>query len=310
MVDVLSAEFGSYPFPELSLVEVPRALAIEAGFNAFSPAGFLVLNSRAFDAPEVKYLLEWLGHELGHQWFPHAVTFDPPGFLYLEEALAEYGGLRIVEEIAGPEAARRLRTAGYEYDPIYSAAAYFRLVAQGKDEPLAGLHAGIDQRNLAYNKGSLVFDVLSRELGRATFQRILRGVTQGRRLQSISWKGFREAIKRGSGRNLDWFFDQWLTRSGAPDFQLSWQQEGGRIQGAITQSAPAYRAHLTVELRGTRGERAKHVVEVKSLRHTFKLPVSFRVDQAVLDPDYEVLRWTSQYHVLVDSIRTAVKKPD
>jgi hypothetical protein len=303
MQGVLGAEFGPYPFGELALVEVPRDIAIRAGFNAFSPPGFVVLNSRAFDVPDIKYLHEWLGHELSHQWFPHAVTWDPPGFLYLEEALAEYGGLRVVEELAGPEASLRQRTRGFEYDPIYSAAAYFRLVGAGVDQPLAGMGSGIDQRNLAYNKGSLVFDMLSREIGRDGFRRILHGVTRGRRMSTITWREFLDAVDAGAGRDMGWFFDQWLTRAGAPDFRLSWTPQGDPVRVTVTQAAPYYRAHLEVELRGSGGERMVRVVEITGASVTFTAAPGFRVAEAVLDPGYEVLRWTPEYRALADSIR-------
>jgi len=305
MMDTLSAEFGPYPFAELTLIEVPRSIAKKAGFNAFSPAGFLVLNSRAFDVPEVKYLLEWLGHELSHQWFPHAVIWDPPGFLYMEEALAEYGGMRVVEEIAGPEAARRLRTSGYEYDPIYSAEAYFRQVGSGEDQPLAEMKSGIAQRNLAYNKGALMFDMLSREVGRAKFREILHGITRDRRLDVITWRQFRDAVASGTGRDLDWFFAQWLDRAGAPDFQLSWQPEGDAVRGTITQSAPYYRAHLTIQVRGPGGERDTRVVEIAGASVDFSIAPGFSAAEVLLDPDYEVLRWTPEYRAIAEGAQAA-----
>jgi len=309
MQDVLGAEFGPYPFEALALVEVPRAIARQAGFNAFSPSGFLVLNSRAFDVPDARYLHEWLGHEMSHQWFPHAVTWDPPGFLYLEEALAEYGGMRVVEELAGPEAARRQRTSGFEYDPIYSAAAYFRLVGAGVDQPLAGMGPGIDQRNLAYNKGSLVFDMLSREIGRDRFRQVLHGVTRGRRMSTITWRAFLDAVDAGSGRDMGWFFDQWLNRAGAPDFRLSWTRQGDSVRGTVTQGAPFYRAHLEIELRGGGGERMVRVVEITGARAAFTAAPGFRTVDVVLDPDYEVLRWTPEYRALADSVRSARSVP-
>ncbi len=55
-----------------------------------------------------------------------------------------------------------MRTTGFEYDPIYSALAYFTVVGAGVDQPLAELRPTIEHRNLAYTKGSLVFDMLSR----------------------------------------------------------------------------------------------------------------------------------------------------
>jgi peptidase M1-like protein len=299
MEDVLRAEFGPPPFPELALVEVPREIAKRAGFNAFSPAGFVVLNSRAFDAP-VEHLHEWLGHEMSHQWFPHAVDFDPPGFPYSLEALAEYGGMRVVEELGGPEAARRQRTSGFEFDPIYSAAAYFKQVGAGVDQPLSAMGSGYDQRNLAYNKGSQVFGMLSREVGRERFRQILHGVTRDRRLESITWREFVEAVSSGARRNLDWFFAQWLDRAGAPDFQLSGAQQGSSWRGTVTQTEPFYRAHLVIELRGRAGQRLVHVVEITGASADFTVTPGFDVVEAVLDPEYEVLRWTPEYRAIAE----------
>jgi aminopeptidase N len=312
MLNVLTQEFGPYVFGALSLVEVPRPIAQAAGFNAFSPASFLVLNHRTFDVPDVKYSHQWLGHELGHQWFPHAVIWDKPGFLYMEEALAEYGGLRIVEALDGPDAARRSRTTGYEYDPIYSASSYFRLVAAGVDEPLATMGAGINQRNLAYNKGSLFFDMLGREIGRENMQKALHELTHGKRLATTTWPRFLEIVRVAAGRNVDWFFEQWLNRAGAPDFRLTWTQRGDSVSGTITQPEPYYRAHLTVELRGqgAEGRKLSRVVEIVGASATFSVAPGFHVIDVVLDPMYQVLRWTPDFHAMVDSLRAAApRKP-
>lgn len=303
MVEILSTEFGPFPFGTLALVEVPRSLAQAAGFNAFSPVGFLVLNSRAFDVPDVNRMLEWLGHEMGHQWFPHAVTFDPPGFQYLEEALAEYGGIRVVEELGGVAAARRLRTTGFEFDPIYSATAFFRLVADGVDEPLATMGNGINERNLAYNKGGFMFDMLSREVGPERFRDVLRRLTTGKRLASITWTQFRAAVNARAGQDMEWFYDQWLNRAGAPDFKLSWRQEGKVIRGTIAQPEPYYRAQLRVDAIGAGGERATTVVAVGNANIAFEMTPGFTVDRVELDPNYEVLRWTPEFRALVDSLR-------
>jgi hypothetical protein len=289
-------EFGPYPFDELGLVEVPREIARSAGFNGFSPPGLLILNHRAFDVPHVRHLYEWMGHEMGHQWFPHAFSLRTPPGLFAEEALAEYGGLRAVEKIAGAEAARRMRTQGYEFDPIYSATAYFTLVHAGVDHPLARLESDPNHRNIAYNKGSLVFDMLSREIGRTEFQRILHGLTREHRFESLTWQEFLEEIERGAGRDLDWFYEQWFERTGAPDFQLAWRQEGRTVRGTITQTAPYYRAKLPIAIRGREGQILDHVVPITGAEADFTVPVAFTTEKVELDPGYEILRWTPEYH--------------
>ena len=197
---------------------------------------------------------------------------------------------------------------GYEYDPIYSASAYFRLVGAGVDQPLATMGAGIDQRNLAYNKGSLFFHMLGVEIGRANMRRILNDLTRGKRLETASWPQFVEAARTVSGKNLDWFFEQWLRRAGAPDFRLAWAQRGDSVDGTISQPSPYYRAHLTVELRGAEGQKLSRVVEIVGASASFSVAPGFRVADVVLDPGYDVLRWTPAFHALADSVRRATAR--
>lgn len=231
-------EFGSFPFRRFSLVEVPRDIAQKAGFNAASLPGYIWLNSNAFKAPKVDYMLEWLGHEFSHQWFPQQVALRTPPALYMEEAIAEFGGWHVVEVIGGKAEAEQLRRSGFPYDPIYSAAAYFRLVNAGVDRPLSQLQKGLNDRNLAYNKGAFVFYMLAQVIGddelRAAFHEIARRYA----FQNIDWGTFLRTVEESSGSKLGWFYAQWFDRAGAPEFELSWQQRGTHISGKITQAPP------------------------------------------------------------------------
>ena len=302
MLKVLEKEFGPYRFNELALVEVPRDLARKVGFNAASLQGFLLLNSNAFKVPVSAS--NWYGHELSHQWWPHVFSLKRPGGRFIEEMLAEYGGLRVVETIAGPAAAEQYRRQGYAPDPIYSALEYFKLVGAGIDGKLADLPADEKVRNIAYNKGLLVWDMLSREIGRTQFQRVLHGITKRYAFRQLTWKEFWRAIEAGAGRDLGWFYEQWFERTGAPDFQITWKQQGQALHGAITQAAPYYRARLQIEIQGKENQRALSTVKVNGARTEFKLPARFRVRSVTLDPHYLVLRWTPEYHAAAEAARS------
>lgn len=304
ILDVLTQEFGSYPFTEFALVEIPRDLAQRASFNAAGVQGFILINSRAFDAPEVKYVLNFFGHEFAHQWFPNALALKTPPGLYMEEALAEYGALRVVEALAGATAAERYRRTGFEYDPGYSALAYFKLAGAGIDHRLSDLQPTLEHHDLAYNKGFLVFDMLAREIGREKFRRILHGITRRYAFRGITWREFLRAVETGAGRNLRWFYEQWFERTGAPEFQLTWKQENGKLRGVITQTSPYYQATLEVEAKNNRGERLIRAVRVTDSQTTFSFPVNFRVETVTLDPHYLVLRWTSEYRTAARAART------
>ncbi len=145
--------------------EIPREIAQKASFNEASFQGMIFLNHRVFDVPDIKYVLNLLSHEFSHQWFPHTVSFensDDSSGRYMSEALAEYGALRVTEEYFGIDAAEKYRRNGFEFDPNYSAWHYFRNVKNRNDHQLSNLPGGLDYRNLAYTKGFLVWDMLSR----------------------------------------------------------------------------------------------------------------------------------------------------
>jgi peptidase M1-like protein len=296
--DVLVREFGPYRFKEFKLVEVSRELAQKAGFNAATLRGFAYVNSNAFKVPPAHFdaLLEWYGHEFSHSWWPHTVAMKSPGGWATGEMLAEYGGSRVVETLAGPAIAEQYRRMGYPPDPIYSALEYFKIVGGGYDRELGDLPRESKARNIAYNKGFFVWDMLSREIGREKFRRILRDITRQYAFQQITLKEFWKAIEKRAGRNLGWFYEQWFERRGAPEFQLTWKQEVQKVSGAITQAAPYYRATMEVEVQGPERQRSIHKITVSGQRTEFVLPVKFRVRSIKLDPHYLVLRWTPEYH--------------
>lgn len=297
LLKVLAEEFGPYRFKEFALVEVPRELAKKSGFNAATPPGFAYINSNAFNVSAARFhvLLGWYGHEYSHEWWPHVFSLKRPGGRFIEEMLAEYGGLRAVETIAGPAAAERYRRSGYEPDPIYSALEYFKTIGKGIDGPIGDLPADEKFRNIAYNKGFLVWDMLSREIGRQKFQSVLRGITRRYAFRQLTLKELWRAIEIGAGRDLGWFYQQWFERTGAPEFQLIWKQEGNKVRGTITQTAPHYRATLQIEIKGENGKRLMRNVKVAGARATFIVPAAFRARSVTLDPHYLVLRWTPEY---------------
>ena len=310
LLNVLEKEFGPYRFKDFALVEIPRDLAKKAGMNAATLQGFAYVNSNAFNVPPSTFnvLVGWYGHEFSHSWWPHILSMKRPRGWAIEESLAEYGGLRAVETIVGPELAEEYRRKGYPPDPIYSALEYFKLVGAGIDYQLGDLPRSIEGHNIAYNKGFLVWNMLSLEIGREKFQRILRDLTSRYAFQQLTLAEFWRQIEIGAGRNLGWFFKQWFERLGAPEFHLEWKQSGRKVVGAITQVSPYYRATTEVEVVGAEKQRVVFKLKVNGARTPFTLPVKFRVESVTLDPHYQVLRWTPEYHAAAEAARKARNK--
>jgi hypothetical protein len=302
ILQVLAGEFGPYRSDRFALVEAPRPIAQASGLNACSLPDFAILNGNAFRARGVDPMLEWVGHELSHQWFPHIVGFSATPNPFLTEALAEYGGCRVVEEMGGEAAAERMRRIGFEPDPIYSAAAYFQMVANGEDSPLYRPSESPSEnatRNVAYNKGGFVFSMLSRHIGVRRFQEALHAITSRHAHGKVSWEEFRRTIDRTSGKDLSQFFQQWFERTGAPEFTLTWRQEGDQIAGVVRQPAPYYAVRVEIRVDGGGEQTSTEIVEVAAAPETaFSLRPGFAARDVVLDPAYKILRWTPEYRAL------------
>jgi len=296
ILNLLAQEFGPYRFDEFTLVEIPNEQANKAQFSGAAFQGFFFSSSAALDAPEFNLALPYFAHELSHEWFPHLTALKKGRGRFTEEALAQYGSLRVVEAIQGATTAEQYRRTGLpNYNADFSAAGYFKIAASGADQNLANLK-GEPGRRLAYTKGFLVFGMLSREIGREKFQRILRSITRRYAFREIGWNEFLRAVETGAGRNLRWFYEQWFERTGAPDYQLIWKQEGKIVSGKITQPAPYFRATLEVEITGANNRRLLKTVEIIGNEIKFNWSVPFKVDSVVLDPHYKVLRWIPEFH--------------
>lgn len=296
VIGALTQEFGPYPYAEFGIVEIPTEQARKGGSDGASLSGFMLGISSYFDQ---EFNAAFYGHEIAHTWWGNLIQKKGPrGSYMLDEAMASYGSLRAVERLEGAAAAERYRRTGYPgYYSEYSGSVYLSRALAGLDHRLSDLPVadGFLSRRLANTKGMLVWDMLSRTVGRNRFSHLLQDFTRKRALQRVTWEEFLQAIEDGASQDLEWFYRQWLERTGAPDWQLDWKQDGGIVHGMITQPAPYYRATLEVEATGSDGRRLARTVEVSGPRTEFAWRVGLTVKTVTLDPHFLNLHWTPEY---------------
>ena len=291
---VLVHEFGAFPHSEFALVEVPDERANNAGFAGASIDGFILATSQFLDQT---FNSAYYGHELSHQWWGNSVRAreTTPIRIMLSEGMAQYGSLRTVEAIDGAAAAERYRRSGHPGFFDYGSSHYFALVAAGNDWPIESLPGDV---NLAVpiinSKGMFVWDMLSRTIGRERFRAVLVEATRRYAGQRVPWATFQHDLERETGSDLDWFWAQWLSRRGAPEWTLAWSIDGDSVRAVVTQMAPFYRATVRVDLVGPAGQRLTRSMRLDGARSEASWAVAFPVSTVVLDPAYEFLRWTPE----------------
>jgi len=146
----------------------------------------------------------------------------------------------------------------------------------------------------SYQKGGWVLHMLRSMLGDSAFFAGIRSYYHTYEYGNASSDDFEDAMERASGRDLSWFFRQWLRRPGYADFGVKWGYEAGsgELKLVIDQSpsrAP-YRFPLTLVAKLGNGKSQRATVEVPALRHTeLSVPVREVPLEVVFDPDVELL---------------------
>ena len=99
----------------------------------------------------------------------------------------------------------------------------------------------------------MVFFMLRDLIGARAFYAGLREFWRAKRFRTASWSDLQAAFEHSSGRDLAWYFSQWVERAGAPRLRiesakLSPAPGGTRLKLTFSQSTPAYRLRVPVEL--------------------------------------------------------------
>ncbi|GMQ28220.1 M1 family metallopeptidase [Algoriphagus confluentis] len=155
-----------------------------------------------------------IAHELFHQWFGDLVTAESWSNLTLNEAFANYSeylwneykygsdeaGLKLIAEMEGyfSESEEKLdQLIQFQYEDA---------------EDLFDAHR--------YNKGGVILHMLRQYLGDEAFFMGLNDYLTKHAFQSVEVHDLRLAFERVSGKDLNWFFNQWFLDRGHPELKF------------------------------------------------------------------------------------------
>ncbi|HME45031.1 MAG TPA: ChaN family lipoprotein [Syntrophorhabdales bacterium] len=190
---------GPYPYKRFSIVEniLP---------TGYSMPTFTLLGQEVVRLPFIPQTS--LGHEVLHQWFGNLVYIDYAKGNWAE-GLTTYLADHLFEEQKNAGAAYR-KALLIDYQSY---------VHEGNEFPLADFRGRTDyaSKAIGYGKAAMVFHMLKKSLGNDIFLKSLRYFIGAHRHQRASWEDLQEAFEKGSGKDLAWFFKQWVHEKGLPD---------------------------------------------------------------------------------------------
>ncbi|MCB1035793.1 MAG: hypothetical protein KDD47_18370, partial [Acidobacteria bacterium] len=266
MIETFSERLGvRYPWAKYDQVAIPDYAigAMEHTGVTGHDASVLRLPGQApeeFSNPDFfDYHTEWsaeatISHELAHHWFGDDLTCAYLGVIWLNESFASYLMKLWAESDLGPEQ--------LALDMDHARRKYLEFVEEEHlIRPLE--YRYFDSPNDIYNqphtyfKGAAVLHMLRGVLGDEAFFASLKHYLEKHELGNVETQDLEAAIREASGRNVDWFFADWIRGGGHPQFEVeSLYLEGRKL------------LRLTV----------KQVQSRVKGQGLFKLPVRVRID--------------------------------
>ncbi|MBX6362866.1 MAG: ABC transporter permease subunit [Gemmatimonadetes bacterium] len=183
-----TANFGPYQFRQVRILEFPRYSSFAQSFPntiPFSEAiGFILRVKDEDDDLDMPFFVT--AHEVAHQWWGHQVIGgDVQGSTMLDESLAEYSALLVMEHEYGRDRAKKFLR--HELDRYLRG----RSAERKKEMPLMLVE---NQPYIHYNKGSLAFYALRDYIGEERLNAALAKYLARVRFQQPPYTTSRELV--------------------------------------------------------------------------------------------------------------------
>jgi aminopeptidase N len=269
---------GPYPFPKYAVVE--NFFPTGYGFPSYTLIGRRVIR--------LPFILETsLAHEVAHAWWGTSVFVDPEQGNWCE-GLVTYLADHLLKERSSPEEGRTYR--------LNILRTYATTVSPETDLPLGMFTSRYSPATHAvgYGKGAMVFHMARRRVGEKAFWAGLRQVYRKKLFKAASWDDFASALQETGGLDLGSFFEQWISRPGAPRLSLERvrakkDNEGWTVAGRLMQEAPYYDLLIPLKME-TQGSEVEATISLNGGSVPFTLRSRDRPRSIVVDPDVDVFR--------------------
>ncbi len=187
-----------------------------------------------------------IAHELFHQWFGDYVTAESWSNLSVNESFADLSETLWLEYKYGNDAGD-----AHIYDDMQ---AYLRNPA-AKTKNLIRFYY-TDKEDVfdvvTYQKGGCILNMLRNYLGNTVFYKGLNIYLTQNALGNGEAHQLRLALEKASGKDLNWFFNQWYYNAGHPELKISYKwNEATKTQTVYltqTQEQDAFKLPIKIDV--------------------------------------------------------------
>lgn len=272
---------GPYPFPKFAVVEnfFPSGI----GLPSFTLLGSRVIK-RGYTQPYS------LGHEIVHSWVGNSVHNHFETGNWVEGLTTYLANYYYDEQSEGDEKARAHRRRMIMEYNIY--------VQPADDYPVVKFHhkeTRLDNA-IGYQKTAMIFHMLREYIGTQDFFAAIRTLVADYTGRYADWPQVQQTFEDTSGKDLSWFFDQWIHRGGLPHLRIVRAHvepdapTGYRVVVRVTQQGTPYRLRVPVVIQLEQGQEHRALLDIREQAQTMALRVSAKPRRLRLDPEYRIFR--------------------
>ena len=292
IMEFFSDKFGALPNGHLDIVEIE-----DGTVNGYSAPGLVALASRLFST-QVKF--EQLAQQIAYQWWGGLVSPASRNDVFLEDGLATYSAALYVQEAAGETAfedhMQNVEVGALTHEEVVP-------ISQS-----AHLHEFTPEyQSIVFQKGAMVFHMLRWIVGDEAFFKTLQAMCQQYAWKSISTDEFQKLAETVSKQQLTYFFAQWVSSTGVPQFKRTWAvyktAKGYQVMGKITQDLDLFRMPVEVRVipEGTRPVNAR--VDMVGTTADFTINTRTRPQRVEVDPASRILKYDDKIKFHVEMAR-------
>lgn len=223
-----------------------------------------------------------IAHELFHQWFGDLVTAESWSNLTVNESFADYSQLLWLEHKYGKDEAM--------FENFNQMRGYIGSGQQSRDLVRFYYKDKEDMFDaVSYNKGGRILHMLRNLTGDDAFFASLNKYLTTNKFGTGSGHKLRLAFEEVTGKDWNWFFNQWYFGNGHPRIDISYQynaetQLASVIIKQIQAGDKVFKLPFTIDI-WHGNEKKRQLVWMENKADTFNFTVKSKPDQINVDAD-------------------------
>jgi len=243
-----------------------------------------------FNPPEI--VEDLVSHELAHSWFGDLVTCRNWAELWLNEGFATFMEAAYRERMYGrDDYLRKIREDAAQYfvdDAIKKS-------RHGLFNQLARPDNSIFDVT-TYQKGGAVVHTLRETVGTENFWKAINIYLNRHKFQNVETPDLQKAMEEASGKDLNWFFGQWVYGGGYPKINVkqTYNAATKRLNLTVAQTQTidkitprAFVLPMEIEITTAAGTKIE-MVEIKKRVENFSIKVEGKPTKIVFDKDEKI----------------------